>query len=69
MPIRDFTCLPCSHRFESLVRNESDMKEVACPKCGNRTLQLHLSYAHYGSIKNNGASARPNMVKRARSSK
>jgi putative FmdB family regulatory protein len=31
MPIYEFACEPCDHRFETLVRNGD---EPACPKCG-----------------------------------
>jgi putative FmdB family regulatory protein len=32
MPIFEYACEPCQHKFELLVRNGST--EIKCPKCG-----------------------------------
>ena len=65
MPIRDFECCKCHHRFDSLIRSTQDLEEVKCPACGGTELQLRLTFAANYSIKgNNSASTRPNMSKR-----
>ena len=33
MPIYEYTCRKCEHRFESLVRKPSETPKT-CPKCG-----------------------------------
>lgn len=33
MPIYEYRCEPCDHRFETLVRSSGDV--ARCPKCGN----------------------------------
>ena len=44
MPIFDFKCVACGHRFEELVRGD---QAPACPKCaaGNAERQFPLSVA------------------------
>nr|MDD6336339.1 zinc ribbon domain-containing protein [bacterium] len=37
MPLLDFKCRACGHRFEELVSLNHE-GEVACPKCGSREL-------------------------------
>lgn len=33
MPVYDYICSTCKHRFEELVKSYKD--EVKCPKCGS----------------------------------
>ena len=40
MPLFEYTCDGCDHRFEQLVTAE---RKPACPKCGSRKLTKHLS--------------------------
>jgi putative FmdB family regulatory protein len=34
MPIYEFKCLSCGHRFEQLCRMGEDGAGLLCPKCG-----------------------------------
>ncbi len=43
MPIYEYVCDQCSHRFEELVRNERDERSLTCPKCGARKVARQLS--------------------------
>ena len=40
MPLFEYTCQSCGHRFEHLVRAD---REAACPKCDGTALNKHLS--------------------------
>ena len=40
MPIFEYTCKACTHRFETLVRGS---QAPVCPDCGSRKLQKELS--------------------------
>jgi putative FmdB family regulatory protein len=40
MPLYEYTCLKCSHDFETLVRTGDT---PACPECGSEQLQKLLS--------------------------
>jgi putative FmdB family regulatory protein len=36
MPLHDYTCQDCQHRFEYLVRNTRQLPpQLACPSCGS----------------------------------
>lgn len=36
MPIYEFECYGCGHRFSDLYSIEADLSAVACPTCGSR---------------------------------
>jgi putative FmdB family regulatory protein len=40
MPLYEFECRPCGHRFESLVRDSST---PSCPACGGHSVERLLS--------------------------
>ena len=40
MPIYDFKCTQCGHRFE-LMRSISNRDEAACPKCGGSVARVY----------------------------
>jgi putative FmdB family regulatory protein len=40
MPIYEYRCESCAHRFETLVRGS---EQPACPTCGSQTLARELS--------------------------
>ena len=40
MPLYEYTCLKCSHEFETLIRT-GDVP--ACPECGSQELEKLLS--------------------------
>jgi putative FmdB family regulatory protein len=41
MPIFEYNCRRCNHRFETIVF--SAREKVACPKCRNKTVDKQLS--------------------------
>jgi putative FmdB family regulatory protein len=41
MPIFEYCCRKCQHRFETIVL--SPREKVACPKCGSSSLEKELS--------------------------
>ena len=43
MPLYDFTCQDCREPFEKLVRKESDIATLSCPKCASAKVERLLS--------------------------
>lgn len=43
MPIYEYHCPNCSGRFQKLVRGFSDPEGLACPRCGNASVQRAIS--------------------------
>jgi len=43
MPLYEFTCDECEHAFETLVRRESEVASVACPKCNGTRVKREIS--------------------------
>lgn len=43
MPVYEYTCPECSGRFQKLVQGFSDPTGLACPRCGNRSVQRAVS--------------------------
>jgi putative FmdB family regulatory protein len=43
MPLYDFACRECNEPFESLVRKESEIATVTCPKCSSPKVDRQLS--------------------------
>ncbi len=43
MPIYEYTCAACQHRFEELVRSDREARLVKCPKCGTQRVERRLS--------------------------
>ena len=52
MPIFEYTCQSCNHRFEHLTRAD---REPVCPACEGHTLSKHLSTFAVGA---NGSAPR-----------
>ena len=52
MPIYEYRCQSCDHRFEVLVRGG---EEPLCPECGSKTLEKQFSTFSFGL----GGGARP----------
>jgi putative FmdB family regulatory protein len=48
MPIYEFECRPCGHRFEELIGSHVGLEagEVACPECGSAELDRLISSSH-----------------------
>ncbi len=42
MPLRDYTCSACGHRFEKLERSGSRVR-ARCPECGGMKLKKAFS--------------------------
>ncbi|MDO8716557.1 MAG: zinc ribbon domain-containing protein [Dehalococcoidales bacterium] len=42
MPIYDYECVDCAHRFE-MRRSFSDTSDVSCPRCGCHTQRVFSS--------------------------
>jgi putative FmdB family regulatory protein len=58
MPLYEFSCRKCGHRFEELMA----MSEVAdsrpeCPACGSRSTERSLSAFATGGASSGGAAA------------
>lgn len=45
MPIYEYRCKKCNHRFEELIRNETEAQSVKCPECGNKDIEKLMSSA------------------------
>ena len=43
MPLYEYRCGGCGHRFEKLVRSSTAVAELACPTCGDQHLEQELS--------------------------
>ncbi|HUV39280.1 MAG TPA: zinc ribbon domain-containing protein [Planctomycetota bacterium] len=57
MPIYEFECPRCSHRFEDLLRS-SRAKNPACPECGCvRTGRLMSTFSMGGSSSSSAAAS------------
>ena len=48
MPIYEFVCESCGHRFEELVGANVGLRtaDVACPECGSANLEQQVSSTH-----------------------
>ncbi|HPA15970.1 MAG TPA: zinc ribbon domain-containing protein [Desulfobacterales bacterium] len=56
MPIYEYQCESCQHRFEKLVFSEKDEKEISCPKCNSKQIKriMSASAAGFGCVKTSG---------------
>ncbi|MBI5636472.1 MAG: zinc ribbon domain-containing protein [Nitrospinae bacterium] len=43
MPIYEFKCKKCDHKFEQLRLSSAGFKDVACPKCGGKQVTKEMS--------------------------
>jgi len=56
MPIFEYQCHHCQHRFETIVLSASE--KIACPKCRSKTVQKRLSvFSSPGVSKEVGAAS------------
>ena len=47
MPIYEYKCSECGHRFEALQRIGADGSDLACPRCGTpRPEKMLVGRAH-----------------------
>ena len=52
MPIYEYVCPHCGHRFEKLVRNIDGEQQVHCPRCrenGSTRLLSSFAVSRHGS--------------------
>lgn len=45
MPIYEYQCLQCHHKFEKQMSMEAMRKEEVCPECGGKSLRI-MSVVH-----------------------
>ena len=57
MPVYDFTCAACGHRFDKLFRSMPDKPKAACPKCGSGKTERALSLVNAGKSEPSGSAA------------
>jgi putative FmdB family regulatory protein len=43
MPIYEFRCSSCGHRFEELIFRKKEIEELTCPECGHEEVTQELS--------------------------
>lgn len=43
MPIYEYKCPKCEHRFEQLVKSMSRDEKIVCPQCGSKSVEKQLS--------------------------
>lgn len=49
MPIYEFRCGGCNEEFEDLVRSDTELKTVRCPKCDSPKVERKLSVFGVGA--------------------
>ena len=53
MPIFEYTCANCGHRFEKLILSAKRAKELRCPECNSAQVEKNISM--FGSLSKGGA--------------
>ena len=53
MPLYDYRCTQCGHRFE-LLRSISDRDNVKCEKCGGEVARVYQGKCAFGTPKGSG---------------
>jgi putative FmdB family regulatory protein len=43
MPLFEYTCAQCGHRFEKLILSAKRAKELRCPACNSREVDKNIS--------------------------
>ena len=46
MPLYEYRCLRCHHKFEKIMSFYRSREEVKCPKCGYRAARQITAHAH-----------------------
>jgi len=49
MPIFEYACAACGHKFEKLVLSASRAKEIECPECHSKSVNKALSIFGMGT--------------------
>ncbi len=54
MPVFEFCCKECGHKFEDLILKKGELENVHCPKCGSKEVEKLFSVFGFFSTGNNG---------------
>ena len=58
MPIYEYECAECSHKFERFVRSLRSQEEITCPQCGSAKVKKAFSvFGFSGSSSPSGVPA------------
>jgi len=58
MPIHEYQCKKCGHRFEELILGRAGADDVYCPECGaKRTERLMSAFSTSGTSKGKACSS------------
>ena len=57
MPLYEYRCPSCNHRFELLRNRSADEAEVRCPACGSAGVERQVSTFSGGGACGTGGSA------------
>lgn len=57
MPIYEYKCTSCGHRFDVLQRMNEDGTNLTCPHCGASRPEKMISTCASAGIANSGASS------------
>ena len=49
MPIFEYMCAECGHKFEKLVLSASRAREIQCPECNSKSVNKAISIFGMGS--------------------
>ena len=49
MPIFEYACAECGHKFEKLILSASRAKEIECPECHSKSVNKALSIFGLGA--------------------
>jgi putative FmdB family regulatory protein len=49
MPIFEYMCAECGHKFEKLVLSASREREIQCPECASKSVNEAISVFGLGS--------------------
>jgi putative FmdB family regulatory protein len=52
MPLFEYTCAHCGHRFEKLILSAKRAKELRCPECDSPEVEKNISM--FGSMSKSG---------------
>jgi len=55
LPIYEFACLSCDHRFEELVQVNGSSPAVPCPECGSAETARRMSAFAVGPVSGKSA--------------
>ncbi|MFQ5861722.1 MAG: zinc ribbon domain-containing protein [Candidatus Brocadiales bacterium] len=57
MPIYEFNCTSCTHRFEEYFSSSTQKRAVGCPECGGKEVEKVFSVFGMGANSSNNASS------------